>query len=301
MSTTLHDEEDSPTQPLPVLRGGPRSPPDAETVAALPRQPEQVNENAGAAATAAWLAEALQETEPNQARTQIAPDSSAAAVVPPTSSTPALASPAFPTAEARLEHITPQPQPAPANVTSAPVKITPAAFPAVAATVRQPARGISWLALAVAGISLLLNIIIIAKLLQVQGQVKSGVDQAIAQLEGMCSGDSPSIVFPISQTIRFQGEIPMPPGLVIPFKGNIPFNTTLRVEAFPGGPVINVPINTVVPVDTKVPIPGGIVIPVDTTIPFRQDIPIDLCTESSPFGGILRSLITELRVLQRRF
>lgn len=157
------------------------------------------------------------------------------------------------------------------------------------------------LALVIAGMSLALNLIVVTKLLQVRSQVDGALSSAIAQLETVCDPGSTPLTFPISQTIRFQGNIPMPQGLVIPFKGNIPFRTTIRVETFPGGPVINVPINTVVPVDTQVPIPGNIVIPVDTSIPFRQDIPIDLCTEASPFHGLVDQLENELRTLQDGF
>lgn len=157
------------------------------------------------------------------------------------------------------------------------------------------------LALLIAGVSLALNLIVITKLLQVRNQVDGVFTSVITRLEAVCDPGATPLVFPISQTIRFQGNIPMPQGLVIPFKGNIPFRTTIRVETFPGGPVINVPINTVVPVDTQVPIPGNIVIPVDTSIPFRQDIPIDLCTEASPFHGLVDQLENELRTLQDGF
>jgi hypothetical protein len=161
----------------------------------------------------------------------------------------------------------------------------------------RPRSATAFLALVIAAVSLALNLIVITKLLQARNQVDGVVSNAIARLESVCDPGTTPLSFPISQTIRFQGNIPMPQGLVIPFKGNIPFRTTMRVETFPGGPVVNVPINTVVPVDTQVPIPGNIVIPVDTSIPFRQDIPIDLCSEASPFHGLIDQLKNELRTL----
>lgn len=286
MSTTRLDE-DSPTQPLPVLRKQPGSRLGGEITALSAQQPAQSND------LTSFAVQASPRAEPEGAETHM--QSKPAVVVPETAPSP----PSWPGAPAAAvpAHQRQGVQDTPPG--QAPGVLTPA--PAATPVLKQHLGIVSWLALVIAGLSLLLNIIVISQFLQVRAQVKHGLDQAIAQLDGMCSGDSPTVVFPISQTIRFQGEIPMPQGLVIPFKGNIPFNTTIRVESFPGGPVINVPINTVVPVDTKVPIPGGIVIPVDTTIPFRQDIPIDLCTEASPFGKIMRSLMSELRALQANF
>lgn len=105
------------------------------------------------------------------------------------------------------------------------------------------------------------------------------LDNAISQLESVCGTGARPFTFVFSETVRFKGEVPLPEGIAIPFKGNIPINTVVRIQVsgFPGSPVLEVPINTTVPVDTRVPVPGGIVIPIDTAVPIRQEIPVDLC------------------------
>ncbi len=126
------------------------------------------------------------------------------------------------------------------------------------------------------------------------------LDGTISQLESVCGEGAKPFTFVFSETVRFKGEVPLPEGLVFPFKGNIPINTVVRIEVtgFPGTPTLEVPINTTVPIDTKVPIPGGIKIPIDTAVPVRQEIPINLCGDDSPLAGFLERTIEDLRSLR---
>ena len=166
----------------------------------------------------------------------------------------------------------------------------------------EPARvPLGWrlglvVALLLATLALAGNLALILALLRVQAMAVEGVDGAIAQLEGVCGPQASPLIFPISQTFHFKGEVPVP-AMVVPFKGDIPFNTTVRVPipGLPNARPIEVPVNTVVPVDTQVPVPGGMKIPIDTSVPISQEMPIDLCTPGSPVTGILAQAIRQLQ------
>jgi hypothetical protein len=291
MGMTSNYTDDSPTQPVPVLRPGSRLNP-GKGAAALINQPEQAGSGQLDNPHRAGEVQSAVSTQAHE------PDSETAQLTGSSLSLP------FDQPQSGLVD-----QPSEARrlgqdlgaSTPVPLSVTPRPSTLPVAAQSKPRHFLPIIALAIAGISLILNVAVITQLLRARNQVNMSIDNAAAQLEAICNHDARVLTFPISQTIRFQGDIPIPQGLVIPFKGNIPFRTTLRVETFPGGPVINVPINTIVPVDTKVPIPDSIVIPVDTTIPFRQDIPIDLCTEASPFRGLLGQFVNELRALQDGF
>jgi hypothetical protein len=156
-------------------------------------------------------------------------------------------------------------------------------------------------ALLLAGLALASNLILILALLRIQTAAIVGLDGAIAQVEQVCGPDAAPIIFPISQTIHFKGDIALPGGMNFPFKGNIPIRTTVRiaVPGLPGSPTIEVPINTVVPVDTQVPLPDGMRFPIDTVVPIRQDMPIDLCVEGGPARGFLEQTLQSLKGIRQ--
>jgi len=109
--------------------------------------------------------------------------------------------------------------------------------------------------------------------------------------------------------IPFKDTIKIPKGLTIPFQGNVPINTTVRVPLFPHGPTVDVPLNTVVRVETHITLPAAILIPVDThvalpaglAIPMAADMaidqnfPIDVCRPESPVKPAIEMAIQQLR------
>jgi len=133
--------------------------------------------------------------------------------------------------------------------------------------------------------------------MQARHAITSSLDNAIGAVETLCGPTGFPISIPFSQTIRFKGDVAMPDDMVIPFKGNIPINTVVRINVpgLPGSPTIEVPVNTTVPVDTQVPVPGGFTIPVDTSIPVNQEFSIDLCASGGPARNLLEQVANELR------
>lgn len=152
-------------------------------------------------------------------------------------------------------------------------------------------------ALLLSGLALASSLLLILGLLRIQRAAVAGLDDAIVQMEGVCGPNSAPIIFPISQTIHFKGDVALPGGMNFPFKGDIPIRTTVRimVSGLPGSPTLEVPINTVVPVDAQVPLPDGMRFPIDTVVPIRQDFPIDLCVEGGPARGFLEQTLQSLK------
>jgi hypothetical protein len=155
-------------------------------------------------------------------------------------------------------------------------------------------------ALAMAMLALVVSSLLLVSLWRAGRTSGPVLDRTIGQLEGLCGSGSQPIVFPFSQTIRFQGDFALPEGMVFPFKGTIPINTVVRltISGLPGSPTVELPIQTEVPVDTKVPVPGGLSIPIDTSIPINQEIPLDLCGPGSPTKSLLEGTIKDLKALR---
>jgi hypothetical protein len=155
-------------------------------------------------------------------------------------------------------------------------------------------------ALAMSLLALLISSLLLVRLARAGSATAAILDRTISQLEGLCGPNSKPVIFPFSQTIHFQGDFALPEGLVIPFKGTIPFDTVVRltINGLPGSPTVEIPIHTSVPVDTKVPVPGGISIPIDTRIPINQQIPLDLCGSGGPAKQFLEGTIRDLKGLR---
>ncbi len=175
---------------------------------------------------------------------------------------------------------------------------TPA--PSRPARLSRGARAVVVASLAIALIALALSLALALTLWRVGRTTATALDGAITQLDEVCGPNAQPVTFTFSQTIRFKGDIAMPEGIVMPFKGTFPVNTVVRltVPGLPGAPEIEVPINTAIPIDTQVPIPGGISIPVDTEVPVNQDIPVELCGQAT--GGLLRGMLSDLRLLRQQ-
>jgi len=197
----------------------------------------------------------------------------------------------------------PTPTPPPNLAGGEPIP-TPTSLPPVGEPVRTGlgcgARVAVAAALAMSLLALLISSLLVVRLARAGSATAAILDRTISQLEGLCGPSSKPVIFPFSQTIHFQGDFALPEGLVIPFKGTIPFDTVVRltINGLPGSPTVEIPIHTSVPVDTKVPVPGGISIPIDTRIPINQQIPLDLCGSGGPAKQFLEGTIRDLKGLR---
>ena len=169
----------------------------------------------------------------------------------------------------------------------------------------------------------IMSSVLLIELLRTRAQATTVMDHVLAQLEATCAPGTPPLMFPMTQTIPFKGEvllteklvipfkdtIKIPKGLTIPFQGNVPINTTVRVPLFQHGPTVDVPLNTVVRVETQITLPAAILIPVDTHVALpaglaismatdmaiNQNFPIDVCRPDSPVKPAIETAIQQLR------
>ena len=163
--------------------------------------------------------------------------------------------------------------------------------------------------------------VLLVELLRTRAQATAVMDHVLAQLEATCAPGAPPLMFPMTQTIPFKGEVSLdrkagdslqghhqnPQRAHDPFQGNVPLNTTVRVPLFPHGPTVDVPPATVVRVETQITLPAAILIPVDTYLcqpawpsPWRltwrstRIFPM-MCRPDSPVKPAIETAIQQLR------
>jgi hypothetical protein len=126
--------------------------------------------------------------------------------------------------------------------------------------------------------SLLMNVALIATLLDFRAQLQAGTTALAAALDNVALDDI-ELIIAIDETVPISLTIPFSDTFRVPIQENIPVATTILFED-----VIQVPINAVIPIDTDfivqvdIPLVGrtGIPIPIITTIPvsLTVDVPI---------------------------
>jgi len=162
-----------------------------------------------------------------------------------------------------------------------------------------------WAAVVMVGllalVSLAVNVLLVARLLVIRNALTSVVANASRSLDNL-AGQGISLDFPISQTINFEGDVPIKQDLNFPFKSNFPIDTTVSVpvDLGPlGQQVINVPVKTTVPVDVNVPIHVDQTIHVKTEVPIRITVPIRLGPNDPPLKDLLAQVRAMLENLRR--
>jgi len=60
--------------------------------------------------------------------------------------------------------------------------------------------------------------VLLIELLRTRARASAGMDYVLAQLEATCAPGAPPLMFPMTQTIPFKGEVLLTEKLVIPFK-----------------------------------------------------------------------------------
>jgi hypothetical protein len=162
-----------------------------------------------------------------------------------------------------------------------------------------------WAAVVMVGllalVSLAVNVLLVARLLVIRNALTGVIANASRSLDNL-AGQGISFDFPISQTINFEGDVPIKQDLNFPFKSNFPIDTTVSVpvDLGPlGQQVINVPVKTTVPVDVNVPIHVDQTIHVKTEVPIRITVPIRLGPNDPPLKDLLAQVRAMLENLRR--
>jgi len=203
------------------------------------------------------------------------------------------------------EDAVPTPPPPPSPLTqdeiSTPLPLTPPpqrGAPPAAPPPPRPSMGCGWriitiLALITSLVSLALSAALVYSLLSLRQTAVEGLDTAIAALDNL-EGQGFHYEYHFSQTIPFEGDIPIKQEFVFPFKGEFPINTVVEVPIDAGvlGTIhVKVPINTTIPVDVEVPIKLDQTIHVSTEIPLNMTIPIDI----QPGDPAIQALLDQVR------
>lgn len=153
------------------------------------------------------------------------------------------------------------------------------------------------LALGLAILSLLLNVALVAVLLQYRSFFTAAIDQAVVSLDEAARSEI-EFDFPISQTIDFEGDVPFEQEFDFPVSTDVRVNTTVQVpiDLGPlGQRVIVVPIDATVPVNASVPVRIEQVFHVKTKVPVRTSVPVRLSPRQPPLrdwlDGVRRWLV----------
>lgn len=146
----------------------------------------------------------------------------------------------------------------------------------------------------IALLSLAVNVALVFKLMGIRNSVADTLASASRSLDNL-AGQGISFDFPVSQTIVFEGDVPVKQDIAFPFKGEFPINTTVSIPVdlgpLLGKQVFNVPVNTAVPVDVTVPVHFEQTVHVKTQVPVKMTVPIRLGPNDPP----LRDLVIQLR------
>ena len=143
---------------------------------------------------------------------------------------------------------------------------------------------VTMLASLLACASLVVNILLVTRLVGLRNGIADTLTSASRSLDNL-SGQGIAFDFPISQTVNFEGDVPVRQDVTIPFKSNFPINTVvgIPIDLGPlGKQTINVPVNTNVPIDVKLPIHIEQTIHIRTAVPVRMTIPIRLAPGDAP-------------------
>jgi hypothetical protein len=154
-----------------------------------------------------------------------------------------------------------------------------------------------WVAVAMAAliavVSLTINVLLVARILMIRNGLVNTLANASRSLDNL-AWQGIGFDVPISQTITFEGDVPINQDLVFPFKGNFPVDTTVSVALDLGAlgkQTVNVPVKTSVPVDVNVPIHVEQTVHIKTQVPVRATVPIRL----GPNDPLFKSLLAEIR------
>jgi len=156
------------------------------------------------------------------------------------------------------------------------------------------------LSLIVALVSLALNAFLLYSLMNVRQVAMNGLDVALGSLENL-EGEGFHYEYQFNDVLPVAVEIPVQQEMVIPFEGNFPINTTVKVPinaGVLGSFVLDVPIDTSIPVDVEVPVQISQTVAISTSIPVSMTVPIDVTADDPAIRGFidgLRQWLLELR------
>jgi hypothetical protein len=137
-------------------------------------------------------------------------------------------------------------------------------------------------------VSLTLNVVVIASLLEARQATADALDQALLALEGV-EDIRYETTIEVHETIPVQAEVPfqrsweIPVDMTVPFRHEVVFRETIKVPI--DLPLlkfdIEVPIDTTFPIDLEVPISTVVPIDIDESFVVSTEVAVDLAVPVS--------------------
>jgi len=167
----------------------------------------------------------------------------------------------------------------------------------------RPARNwAGWIALVIAIVSLLLNVILILGLLRARDATLKIVADGLNFVDDL-EAKGLEFNFPISQTLRIDEDFPLKLDLDFPINAKFPINTVISIPVNLGpigSRIVVIPINTTVPVSLTVPVHIDRAFPIDLPLSIQITVPIRLAPDQPPLEDWLALAREKLLEVQRQ-
>ncbi len=150
------------------------------------------------------------------------------------------------------------------------------------------------LAVFLACLSLVLNLVLIWQLGRTREAARSAVGEAMAGLDALYASDL-RYDFHLNQAIPFRGDVPIHEDLLFPIRTEVQVSTVIPVTVL--NVPLSVPIHTTVPISTQVPVRLDTSVPVSLTVPLDLTIPIAVSLKDTPLHPILQRMRNRLSQL----
>jgi len=132
-------------------------------------------------------------------------------------------------------------------------------------------------------LSLALNAVVIAGLLNVRDAALEAIDQGLQALDGL-EEERFETTIRVQETIPVEETIPFRRELVVPIAVNVPIHDQIAIQETFEVPIntpfrdftIDIPVSATVPVEIEVPIDIQVPIAISETIPISTEVSIDL-------------------------
>ena len=151
----------------------------------------------------------------------------------------------------------------------------------------------------VAGVSLLLNLVILSELAIARAAVRQTIADSVAAIDQFeHSTLTTQVAF--DQTVVIDTDLPVNQSIPVEIKDSFPIDTTVAVPVNAGllGTLnLNVPIKTTIPVDVKPTVTINQTFHVKAPIPLKLDVPLQIDVASSGLAPALDGIKARLQAL----
>ncbi len=160
-------------------------------------------------------------------------------------------------------------------------------------------RVIAWVALGVAILSLVLNVILIGRLNQARGAALDALDRTSQRLDTL-PDVSINYTTHINQVFPVSGIMPLNQSLTVPISTTVPINLTSHVSVNTLLGPLDFPytVNTTVPIRLNVPVAISTTVPYSLTVPLDMSVPVQVRLRDVGIAEVVTQVKQELQRLR---